>query len=400
MKRSEKNSAASPGFSSGPQPLVADLHQIQKMQVFGALVGGVAHDFNNVLSIFHGYTEILQMELPEESPLQAYLTEMTAAVERAKTLTGQLSNFSRATTSAPRVLRLESVVQEFRKMLRRMISENVELVILLGEESGWVMADPRQMESLLTNLVVNACEAMPQGGRLSIEIKDAVVTPASRPAEAGLAPGAYVRLAVSDTGIGMEQDLIARIFEPEFTTKPKGRNTGLGLFLCAGIVEQSGGRILVESAPGKGSTFAVYLPALPSPVQEDLEEALPTEVFSGKGEKILIVEDDAPVRKSLALAVRRLGFQVLSAANGDEALRILEGEREIRLVIADIVMPLLSGIEMAEIVHRRWPGIKIILTSGYTVEAPTEASAEYTAFLPKPLPRGALIQTIRKLLDV
>ena len=362
-------------------------------------MGGVAHDFNNVLSIFHGYTEILQMELPGDSPLQAYLTEMTAAVERAKTLTGQLSNFSRATTSAPRALRLERVVQEFRKMLRRMISENVELAILVGEESGWVLADPRQMESLLTNLVVNACEAMPKGGRLSIEIKDAVVTPGSRPAEAGLAPGAYVQLAVSDSGIGMEQDLIARIFEPGFTTKAEGRNTGLGLFLCAGIVESSGGKILVESTPGQGSTFAVYLPLLAAPPQEEPEVAIPTVGSFGKGEKILIVEDDVPMRKSLVTAVRRLGFQVLSAANGDEALRILEGEREIRLVIADIVMPLLSGIEMAEIVHRRWPEIKIILTSGYTVEVSADAIAEYTVFLPKPPPRGALIQNIRKLLD-
>ena len=371
-------------------------HQVQKMQVFGALVGGVAHDFNNVLSIFHGYTEILQMEMDAQSPLQAYLAEMTAAVERAKTLTAQLSNFSRATSSAPRELRLENVLLEFRKMLRRMIREDIELVTLTEEAGGWVMADPRQIESLLTNLIVNACEAMPEGGRLSIEITNEVV---KRP-KAGLKPGAYVRLAVSDTGIGMEKDFMARIFEPGFTSKPEGRNTGMGLFLCAGIVEQGGGKILVASAPGKGSTFAAYFPSLPSPTQEAPELPPKTEGFSGKGEKILIVEDDAPLRKSLVATLRGLGFQALCAANGDEALRILEGEREIRLVISDMVMPLLSGIEMAEIVHRRWPGVKIILTSGYSVEPPVDAIAEYATFLPKPLLRGTLIQNIRKLLDV
>ena len=373
-----------------------NLHQIQKMQVFGALVGGVAHDFNNVLSIFHGYTEILQMELAADSPLQEHLTEMLGAVERAKTLTAQLSNFSRATTSAPRALRLESVLLDFRKMLRRMIRENIELVTLVEEEGGWVMADPRQIESLLTNLVVNACEAMPQGGRLSIELKDEMVT---RP-KAGLKPGAYVRLAVSDTGIGMEEEFAARIFEPGVSTKPGGRSTGLGLFFCAGIVEQSGGKMFVESAPGKGSTFEVYLPKAPPPRPEEPTGPVRGEVFSGKGEKILIVEDDAPLRKSLVTTVRRLGFQALCAANGDEALRILEGEREIRLVIADMVMPLLSGTEMAEVVHQRWPGIKIILTSGYSVEVPAESLAENAAFLPKPIPRGALIQNIRKLLNV
>ncbi|MCX6966881.1 MAG: ATP-binding protein [Verrucomicrobia bacterium] len=365
------------------------------MQVFSALVGGVAHDYNNLLSIFHGYTEILQMGIDPGNPLQQYLTEMMGAVERAKTLTAQLLNFSRATVSAPRELRVEKLVRDFHKMLRRMAPENIELVTELEEESGWVMADPRQIETLLSNLVLNACEAMPQGGRLCIELRDAVVAPGSRPAQEGLAPGSYLRLAVSDTGVGIPKDLIRRIFEPSFTSKPPSCNLGLGLFLSSEIVEQSGGKILVESTPGQGSTFEAFLRQIPPP-QEPEAKPLP-EVSFGKGENILIVEDDGPARKTLATMVSQLGYQAICAANGDEALGVLERKNEIRLVIADMVMPLLGGIRMAEIMRQRWPEIKIILTSGYAVEPPNKTMVE--VFLPKPIPRGALIQNIRKLLD-
>ena len=359
-------------------------------------MGGVAHDFNNLLSIFHGYTEILQMEIAPGSPLQNHLNEMRAAVERAKTLTSQLLNFSRTTESAPRILRLEGVLLEFRKMMKRLIGENIELVLVMEEECGWVLADPRQIETLLINLVVNACEAMPEGGRLSIELRNVVVARTHCRVKAGLEPGPYVQIAVSDTGVGMEKDLIHRIFERGFTTRHLGRNSGLGLSVCTEIVEQRGGKIFAQSTPGKGSMFAVFLPRLPSPLQGEPE---PNEVFSGKGEKILIVEDDAPVRKSLAARVRRLGCRPLCAANGDEALRILAMESEIRLVIADIIMPLMGGIELAGIVRQRWPGTKFALTSGYVFEPPTDTISNDTAFLPKPISRGALIHNLRKLLN-
>jgi len=402
MKRPGKTSSDSqstpPKERSEPPRLAVPLHQIQKMQVFGELVGGVAHDFNNLLSIFHGYTEILQTELAPDNPLQEYLSEMTAAVERAKTLTSQLLNFSRTTPSAPRALRLESVLLEFRKMLRRMIGEKIELVLEMEDACGWVMADPREIETLLTNLVVNACEAMPQGGRLSLELTDVVIARTSRRIKAGLAPGAYVQLAIRDTGVGMEQDLLPRIFEQGFTTKPPGRNTGLGLAVGTGIVEHSGGKIFAESTPGKGSTFTVFLPRLQSPPPEKPLQKQ-KEVFSGKGENILIVEDDAPVRKNLAARMRRLGYRALCAANGDAALRILETEREIRLVIADIIMPLMGGVELAEIIRQRWPGTKIALTSGYVFDPPTDTISNYDAFLPKPISSGALIHNLRNLLD-
>jgi two-component system, cell cycle sensor histidine kinase and response regulator CckA len=397
MKRPVTKSRGASTASSEPvaqQPGALPLHQIQKMQVFGSLVGGVAHDFNNLLSIFQGYTEILQMEMDAESPLQEHLNEMLGAVERAKTLTSQLLNFSRATASAPKPILLRTVLVEFHKMLRRLIGENIELVLELEEECGWVMADPRQIESLMTNLVVNACEAMPQVGRLCIALENAVI----KSGKDGLEPGDYVRLAVSDTGIGMENDLVRQIFEPGFTTKTPGRNIGLGLFLCAEIAQQNSAKILVESTPGKGSTFSVFFPRLSSPSQAT-PKPLEKKDFAAIKAEILIVEDDAPTRKSFLTLVRRLGIEARCASNGDEALRILEANPKIRLVIADIVMPLLGGIEMATIMRKRWPGTKLILTSGYSSEPPSEAVAEHAVFLPKPIPPGVLIQNIRNLLD-
>ena len=376
--------------SKAPSPL--------PKQVSGELVGGVAHDFNNLLSIFHGYTEILQTELAPEDPLQEYLHEMAVAVERAKTLTSQLLNFSRPTPSAPRAVRLENVLLEFRKMLRRMAGEDIELVLATEDSRGWIMADPRRIETVLAHLVANACQAMPQGGRLSLELADVALARTSRWVQAGLKPGAYVQIAVRDTGIGMEQDLLGCIFEPGFTTKPKESSSGLGLAVCTEIVEQSGGKIFVESSPGKGSTFMVLLPQLPTPPSEAPHQKR-KEVFSGNGEKILIVEDDAPGRKKLVESVRRLGFQALCAANGEEALRILEAQGEIRLVIADVIMPLLGGVELAGLVRQRWPGTKVVLTSGYVFESPTDTIFNNTPFLPKPISRSDLIHTFRKILD-
>ena len=393
------NSSYSPDALSKQQSVVMQLHQLQKMKVFGALVGGVAHDFNNLLSIFHGYTEILQMEITPGNPLQEYLSEMISAVERAKTLTSQLLNFSRSTESAPRALRLTNLLLDFRRMMGRLISENIELVTILDEDVSWVLADPRQIETLLTNLVVNACEAMPRGGRLSIELKDALITPASRKAKAGLKPGAYVRIAISDNGIGMEKDLLPHIFDSGFTTKQTGSNNGLGLFLCAGIVAQSGGKIFAESTPGKGSTFTVFLPRIEAPSREEPAKTRKTSSM-GKGPTILVVEDDPPVQKILAAMVTRLGFQALCAANGDEALKILEDESKIRLVIADIIMPLMGGIQLAEIVRRRWPEKKMILISGHAFEPPTAPCIDNVLFLPQPITSGTLNNNLRKLLNV
>lgn len=380
MKRpSNSKSPPPPKIPSDQDSLATALPVTVKTSVPGELVGGVAHDFNNLLSIFHGYTEILQTELAPGDPLQEYLGEMMAAVERAKTLTSQLLNFSRPIQSAPRPLRVESVLLEFRKMLRRMVGEHIELVLTLEEECGWVMADPRQIETVLTQLVGNACKAMPGGGRLSIELCEIALSPASRHVKAGLAAGPYVQIAVRDTSA-------------------EAKNA-VDLGICTRIVEQTGGKIITENLPGRrGRTFAILLPRLPAPPEEKPRRTTP-EVFLGKGELILIVEDDARVRKSLADRVRQLGCQALCAGSGDEALRILEAQDEIRLVITDIIMPILGGVELSEIVRRRWPAIKLVLTSGYAFDPPKNIISHSIPFLPKPISTGALTHTFLNLLN-
>jgi len=376
---------------------MAQINRLQKMQVFGELAGGVAHDFNNLLTIFHGYTEILQAGTKPGDPHQEYLSEMAHAVERAKALTSQLLNFSSKKPGTLEALRLGAVVMDFYKMLRRIIGENIELVTDIPEKGGWVMADPRQLETVLVNLVVNACQAMPKRGRLSIVVAETVLAPGDRRVRAGWKPGPYVQMTVSDNGIGMNKAFLKRIFAQE---------PGCGLSICSGIVEQSGGKIAAESAPGKGSKFKVFLPRIAPPTSIGLGNASAVSsknaaVSFGKGKKILIVEDDIPVRKTLASLVRGFGCRVFCAANGDEALRILERERKIRLVITDMIMPLMGGIELVELIRYRWPGAKILLTSGYTFELPEiiDPKITSTVFLPKPLSRGVLAAKLRELLD-
>ena len=368
--------------------LSTDFRHIQKMKVFGELTGGIAHDFNNLLTIFQGYTEILQAEFAQGDHRADYLKEMEAAVERAKALTSQLLAFSRKKKDAPRPIRLGNVLLDFSKMLRRIIRENIELVINIEEYPGWVMADPRQIEIILINLVVNACEAMPRGGRLSIEVTKS---------------GKYDQIIVSDNGVGMEESVLRSLLKPGSSQKPQEPMENLGLPTCFAIVEQIGGKLAAESTPGKGSTFRVSLTRIEFSPQESRVGATPPEVAcAGKGEKILIVEDDTPLQTTVAALTREMGYQVFCAANGQEALRILERESEIRLVICDLVMPLMGGIELTEVIRRQWPEVRILLTSGYSSEPPptTASTFNHTAFLPKPLSRGVLAGKLRELLDV
>jgi len=380
----------SPEAKSKPRPETggSSPHHTQKMQVFSELAGGVAHDFNNLLTIFQGYTELLQMEMDPNDARQGYLKEMAEAVERARTLTTQLLNISRKKRSEPEIIRMGAVLLDYQKMLRRVIPENIEVVLGVEENTGWVMADPREIETLLINLAVNACEAMPKGGRLAIELTETAK---------------QVQMTITDSGIGMENTLLSRIFEPGFTTKTTGNAAGHGLAVCSEIVEQSGGQITVQSAPGKGSSFKVSLPRIEPPALDEAALGVSTlhGVPSGKGKKVLIVEDDTPVQKALASMLRGLGYQALFAANGDEALRILKKESEIRLVITDLVMPLMGGIELAEAIRQRWPGIQMILTSGYTFESPANSAEtqQPIIFLPKPIPYSILAKTLCELLN-
>jgi len=384
--------------------LWAQLEHLQKKQLLGELAGGIAHDFNNLLTVFNGYTEMLQAEIGPKDPRRVFLDEMASAVERGKGLTSQLLHFSRFKPAPAGLYPLDSLLLELCKLLRRIVGENIEFVTQIGKDRGWVVADPSQIETLIFNLVLNACAAMPKGGRLGIELSPAVVRRTDRRVEAGWKPGPYVQIAVSDTGIGMDEALREKIFEPYFTTKTQGHGSGLGLSICSGIVERSGGKIAVDSVPGKGSTFRIFLPGVRSPVGQNnlVEGVVRCEAPRGKGEKLLIVEDDRAALKTLAAMLRGLGYRVLCAANGDEALRIVEAEDEIHLVISDLVMPLIGGIDFAQTLRDRWPEIRVVLTSGYTHEL-LELNAQKPSpafFLPKPLSRNVLAHKLREILDV
>ena len=378
MKHPQKAHPPSPS----PKEALPEDH-IQKMHAFGEFAGGIAHDFNNILTIFQGYTELLQAAMAPGDALQEYLREMEHAVERARGLTTQLLNFSRRKPSAPEPVSLGWHLMEFRKMLRRIIPQNIELTVD-AEQASWILADLGQLDTLLINLVANACAAMPEGGRLSVTLTETAT---------------QVRIVVSDTGLGMETLLLERIFEPGFTTQP-GEHRGMGLPICAAIAKTSGGKITVRSVPGKGSAFHVVFPRIPDPATPKHSNPKPPKALKGKGEMILVVEDDFPTQKAVMTTVRRLGYRVLSAANGDEALRILQREREIRLVITDLVMPLMGGIELAELVRCQYPGTKVVLTSGYVFNPPdSETNLTQSFFLPKPVSGTVLAKTLRELLN-
>jgi len=388
---------------SEQRDLALRLQHAQKMDAFGRLAGGIAHDFNNLLTVFSGYTDLLLAELTGHDPRREYLVEMQRAAERASSLTSQLLAFSRMQRSTPRIVHLGEVLDDLQKMLRRLIGEDLKLETGVADGLWPVFVDPRQLETVLINLAVNARDAMPHGGRLSIGISNAQVRSTDRRVRAGWKPGAYVQLAVSDTGIGMDPALCARIFEPFFTTKAPGQGTGLGLATCYGIVEQSGGRIFVESTPGQGSTFRIYLPraARTAEKTERRTGRRRHEVPPGKGETVLLVEDDPAVRKIYGATLRQLGYKTLCGCDGNEALEIAVRHPEIRVVITDLVMPRMNGADLAEELRQIRPDAKVVLISGY-VSHPAETPAALpprNAFLPKPLSRDILARKLRELLE-
>ena len=384
---------------SQQQELSLQLQHAQKMEAFGRLAGGVAHDFNNLLTVFAGYTEMLDSEMAPADPRRDYLNEMRRAGERASSLTSQLLAFSRMQYFSPRSIDLGHVVLEMRKMMRRLIGEDIELVTDLAEDLGSVMTDPRQIETVLINLAVNARDAMPRGGRLLLETANVQIRPNDRRVLAGWKPGSYVQIAVTDTGCGMDEAVRNRIFEPFFTTKEPGHGTGLGLSTCYGIVQQSAGQITVESTPGKGTTFRIFLPRIrkaPGKAKPEPQAAIPR----GAGETVLLVDDDAAVKKIHSTLLKSLGYEVLNASNGEEALRVAGNHLQIRLVITDMVMPLMNGTDLAGAIRDVLPQAKVLLTSGYASEPDlVSGGAARTRFLPKPLTRNILAHTLRELLD-
>ena len=381
--------------------LEEQFRQAQKMEAMGRLAVGVAHDFNNLITVISGYSELLLNLLPPGIPAIELLKEIKNAGERAASLTHQLLVFSRKQMLELRVVDLNTVVANSEKMLRRLVGEDVDMATVLGPALGRVRTDPGQMEQVLMNLVINAREAMPQGGKLTIETANTVLDKTYERSHAEVKPGRYVMLAVSDTGSGMDDQTRTRIFEPFFTTKEEGKGTGLGLAMIDGFIRQSGGHVFVYSEPGLGSTFKIYLPE----VEDALSSApLPPAIDRTPhgDETILLVEDEAAVRSLARHVLQTCGYTVLEAAHGDEAVQLAETHKgTIHLLVSDVVMPGTSGRRMADRIVALRPGIKVLFLSGYADDAVVRHGilASGIAFLQKPFTPNALVRKVRNVLD-
>ena len=376
------------------------LRQAQKMEAVGRLAGSVAHDFNNLLSVILSSSEMLLDDLKPMDPVRPDVESIKKAGERAAALTRQLLAFSRQQVLAPRVLDLNVVVQECEKMLKRLLGEDIELLSRYARDLAKIRADPGQIDQVIMNLAINARDAMPDGGKLSIETKDVVLDESYETEHFGVRPGPYVMLAVSDNGVGMDRETQARIFEPFFTTKEVGKGTGLGLSTVFGIVKQSGGSIWVYSEPGKGTTFKVYFPKATGEDVDSLPAPKPV-TLEGK-ETILLVEDQDDVRRVALQILRRYGYHVIEARNAGEALLTCEQHpRTIHLLLTDVVMPQLGGRKLAERLLKLRPDMRVLFMSGYTEHAVVEHGVleSGTAYLQKPLVPEALGRRVREVLD-
>ena len=373
---------------TGRKYLEEQLRQAQKMEAVGQLAGGIAHDFNNLLTVINGFSQVTLDVLGPNDPARPLVEEVQNAGTRAAGLTRQLLAFSRRQVLEPRVVDLTTIVGDTERMLRRLIGEDVILATFLAPDLGRVRVDPGQLEQVLLNLAVNARDAMPRGGRLTIEARNV-----SRPT------GEAVQLAVSDTGTGMDVETRARIFEPFFTTKEQGKGTGLGLAVVHGIVSQSGGRIEVESEPGRGTTFRIELPRVGDSVAS-AGPTTPADLPHGS-ETLLIVEDEPAVRALDRRVLASCGYTVLEARDGRDAVRVAEGHRgPIHVLVSDVVMPHLGGRQLAERLSATRPGLKVLFVSGYTDDAVVRhgVGSEF-AFLPKPFTPAGLARKVREVLD-
>ena len=376
--------------------------QAQKVEAVGRLAGGVAHDFNNILTAIGGYAELMIRKIAPSDPLHRQVEHVRAATERASGLTRQLLAFSRKQTLQPRVLDLGNVVNDIEKMLQRLIGEDIELHTIRGVAVGHVRADPAQIEQVVLNLAINARDAMPHGGKLTVEVSNTTLGEKYAHRQDGIPPGAYVMLAVTDTGVGMDDEVRKHIFEPFFTTKPQGEGTGLGLATCYGVVKQSGGHIDVETGIGRGTTFRIYLPRVDAEVDRQPERAKLQQLPGGQ-ETILVAEDEPGVRKLSVDVLRGLGYRVIEASNGEEGIRAAteESDEKIDLLFTDVVMPQIDGKQLADWFEATRPATKVLFTSGYTADAIIRRGIleDRIAFLEKPYTPTTLAQRVREVLD-
>jgi len=381
--------------------LEEQLLQSQKMEAVGQLAGGVAHDFNNILTAIVGYTDLLAAELASNVRQLEDLEEIRKAARRAAALTRQLLAFSRKQVLEPRIIDVNAVVLNLDKMLRSLISENIELKTDLADNLGAARADPNQIEQVIMNLAINARDAMPDGGTVTIETGNVTLDDAYAGQHVSVIPGEYVMLAVSDTGCGMDAKTQSRIFEPFFTTKPAGRGTGLGLSTVYGIVKQTGGNIWLYSEPGKGTTFKVYLPAIAA-LPEDIGKVAPAEAPRRGAGTVLVVEDDEQLRRLTHRALDAQGYTVLVADRGATALDIARRHKgEIDLLLTDVIMPDTNGRKLAETIRAARPGMRVLYMSGY----PDGAIASHgmlepgVAYLAKPFTTEAITRRVREVLE-
>ncbi|MBR9989913.1 MAG: PAS domain S-box protein [Gemmatimonadetes bacterium] len=391
------------GLSSdlrGQKELEKQLQQAQKMEAIGRLAGGIAHDFNNLLTAINGHAEMIRDELPADSQSAEDIRQVLKASDRAAALTRQLLAFSRKQVLELRPIDLRTVVGDLEQMLKRLISERIEFHVDVGEMPAVARADPHQLGQVLMNLVINARDAVESGGRITVRVDHAELTEEDTSVLPwSIEPGRYARLSVQDTGPGIPPGILSHIFEPFFTTKPEGKGTGLGLSTVYGIVKQSGGHVLVDSVEGSGATFRVLLPLADAPAEETPRAKQETRL-EHKGGTILLVEDDSAVRRLGLRVLERLGYTVLQAENGMEALEIaMERGAEIDLVVSDVVMPGLSGVELVDRLREYRPDIRVVLTSGYSeAELRGEVRGKGTAFLGKPFTPDALMRVVAQTL--
>jgi PAS domain S-box-containing protein len=375
------------------------LRQAQKMEAVGHLAGGVAHDFNNILSVIISYNGFILEQLPRDSPIREDALQVKAAAEKAVALTRQLLAFSRKQVIEPREIDANEAVRNLGKMLGRLIGEHIAIELKLAPDAGVIKSDPGQLDQVLINLAVNARDAMPGGGRLVIETARVELDEAYAKTRPGMAPGEHVMIAVSDTGTGMSREIQERAFEPFFTTKGKGKGTGMGLSMVYGAVKQNGGDVHLYSEPSKGTIFKLYFPRIGTSIEKALSKDAAR--ANGKGERILLVEDDEAVRRAAVRILEGAGYRVEQAPDAEAALSIVRSGQKFDLVLTDVVMPGIGGVELGRRLAKSHPQLPILYASGYTDDMLSQQGllGPGTFIVSKPFERDSLLQKISEALS-